>query len=137
MSAHRIVWADEKFSTGIDEIDKQHQELVDRANKVLDAINAGYVDGALLQPINELITSAHNHFAFEEKLLADNNYPKLVEHIQDHIILIEQLINLKKNVIPLTAKRIKAEIFSAFLVDMVEQHLVHADQNLLALISAN
>lgn len=132
MPGRHIAWDDDKFGTGVTSIDNQHRELVAKANRVLDLVTQGYVDGALLQPIEELISHAREHFAYEEQLMASYGCPDIDSHIREHAKLLEQLQTLKKNVPPASGQRIKVELFSAYLIDLVELHIAQTDVNFLS-----
>ena len=66
-----FVW-DQRFVTGLDTVDSQHRHLVDLVNQVGDFLLENSGDEAALQAVfGELATYALEHFAEEEKLMAD------------------------------------------------------------------
>ena len=70
--------------TGIPEIDGQHSELLDLANEVVNAAGVG-----LHRELFELATTflagyAAYHFAAEEKVMTDLDYPLRGQHFDEH-----------------------------------------------------
>ena len=60
---------DERFVTGLETVDLQHQHLVDLVNLVGNLLLDGQADEAHLQPIfHDLAEYARHHFADEERL---------------------------------------------------------------------
>ena len=61
---------DQRFVTGLESVDQQHQHLVDLVNLVGDLLLDGQADEAHLQPIfHDLADYARFHFADEERLM--------------------------------------------------------------------
>lgn len=84
--------------TGIQEIDRQHHQLVDALQAFLEAVQRGYRHGATFNALEAVFTYARTHFAYEEAFLAANNYPKLQQHIQEHQAIVAQLNRLQADV---------------------------------------
>lgn len=129
MRVHLLVWDEKRFGTGVASIDIQHRELLERANRVMALVNAGHVNGVLQSALEDLILFVHTHFTHEEWLMEQYGYPETEAHVEDHLRLVRQLKSLKQN-LPSAATSIKSELFLAFLVDLVELHLVGADASL-------
>ena len=75
---------DQKLMLQIPEIDSEHAELINRAEKVMNA----YQDGDPQQEILKLLTFLQSyvveHFNNEEALQLQWNYPNRIEHQQIH-----------------------------------------------------
>lgn len=80
------VW-DSSYSVGVEEIDKQHQQLFELVNLFPENPNASEVRKAILQ----LFQYTREHFEFEEGVMLRMNYPRRQEHIALHNILISKL----------------------------------------------
>ncbi|BHH82356.1 bacteriohemerythrin [Desulforhopalus sp. 52FAK] len=86
------------LTIGIEEIDKQHQKLVELLNKQHRSmrIGGGNEDPAAI--LKELLSYTEYHFRSEEKLFAKFNYPKQDEHIKRHKELIEKVTHFQQQV---------------------------------------
>jgi hemerythrin len=90
----------EEYSTGIDEIDRQHKELLSMIEKIYNIgqniLEKDYVD----QLLKELVIKLHEHFDCEEELMKKYNYPKLDDQIQQHKQIYEniqqQIVEVRK-----------------------------------------
>ncbi|MER2519543.1 MAG: bacteriohemerythrin [Bdellovibrionales bacterium] len=90
-----IAWSD-ALSVGIEEIDIEHKKLVTIANNLYDAINANAEKEALGKTLAELIAYTRSHFAHEERLFAQTNYPESAAHKQEHEKLTNQVLDMQK-----------------------------------------
>ena len=78
-----VEWGNE-FSIGVDDIDKQHKQIVAMINKLHDAIKAGSSATACVGILDEMIDYASQHFALEQDYMKRLNYPDSAEHIDEH-----------------------------------------------------
>jgi len=78
-----IEWND-SLSLGIDEIDRQHRELVRRFNKFAEAVNHGYTKESLVEMLYFMGSYADYHFESEERLMRNVGYPGIASHILIH-----------------------------------------------------
>lgn len=88
-----LEWRDE-FLVGNAEIDGQHRELLTNINKLAAMIaseDTSGVDGVL----NFLAGYVQFHFATEERIMRELNYPLTGDHVREHQRLIQQFIRLK------------------------------------------
>lgn len=89
-----FVW-DNKYETGITEIDQDHKGLVKLINDLYEAMQDGS-GGALLLPIfSALKHYSETHFAREEHFMRACNAPDQDEHIKEHQLMIAKLANLE------------------------------------------
>jgi hemerythrin-like metal-binding protein len=70
--------------TGIPDIDEQHARLVACLERLERFSRDGHDFAASLDAMSVALTYTKEHFADEEKLLKERNYPDLEEHIQKH-----------------------------------------------------
>lgn len=75
---------DAEFKLGIDAIDQEHVKLVDMFNRVHTLLNEGKRDEARQYFVETLSNYVDEHFANEEKFLAEIAYPQLDEHKKLH-----------------------------------------------------
>lgn len=78
-----IVW-NKEYDTGIPLIDAQHKNLIDLANKLYEATKQGK-EIKIIQNILEGLTNyISKHFAKEEALLKEIQYPEYDEQVEAH-----------------------------------------------------
>lgn len=83
------------LETGIEDIDKQHQRLVDYLNELSSANDAGDKN-ATAHVLSELLEYTQTHFTFEEELLERASYPFLRAHKRVHDIFTQRVIDFQK-----------------------------------------
>ena len=69
--------------TGVAEIDRQHARLVKCLDELSVFVGGNFEFSASLTALTTLIDYTREHFAFEEGLLAECNFPLLDEHIAE------------------------------------------------------
>ena len=79
----KIEW-DESLSVGIELIDEQHKMLIERTNAIADAVEMQRGVEKILQTLNFMIEYTEFHFSEEEKVMANNDYPKFAQHHKLH-----------------------------------------------------
>lgn len=84
-----IAW-DDSLSVGVQEIDSQHQQLIDIIND-LDATMAGEDETLMRTVIERLKDYAIVHFDTEEGLLEAKDYPDLKNHQLEHWEFIKKV----------------------------------------------
>ena len=91
---------DDEYSVNIFMIDSHHKRLFDIMNRLYDLMADGADDNAIIRIIAELLDYTNYHFAEEEKMMAQFNYPELSSHKQLHkefITKIEEFQTSAKN----------------------------------------
>src|SRR5512140_1002499 len=90
----RLKWTP-TLSVGVDEIDRQHQELIQRINDLMVAMESGVgperVDG-LLDYLERYVVF---HFGAEEELMTRHEYPKRADHVDEHAELVRDIAKLR------------------------------------------
>ena len=89
----KIVW-DDSFSVGIEELDKQHKQIVGVINRLIDEPKEGFDPDEVAKILDELTKFAHYHFKMEEQLLAEHGYPDLHTQQDEHKEFRIELANL-------------------------------------------
>lgn len=89
-----VDWND-SLSVGIQEIDDQHQFLVELLNKLHRAIHQRQGTAAAEAILMELVEYTKIHFAVEESLMRILGYPYYEEHKQQHDHLISEIHQLQ------------------------------------------
>lgn len=80
-----ITWQNE-YALGIEEIDKQHQKIVEIINRLYQLFSENKMTetGALQTILKELTDYADYHFTTEENYFANFKYPQAPGHIEKH-----------------------------------------------------
>ncbi len=88
--ADLIRWQD-KFRTGIVDVDYEHQELVELINKLYVELQSSARADAVRQFFGDLHKAISSHFALEETLMKSADYPNYPVHKDDHEDLLDEL----------------------------------------------
>ena len=75
---------DPAWATGIEKIDHQHQELLDRINRMSDALIHGGLEAEIERTLLQLGDYVETHFRDEEALMEATGYPGLPQHRTIH-----------------------------------------------------
>jgi hemerythrin-like metal-binding protein len=94
LRVERIAWSDD-LETGIEEIDFQHKEYLDRVNLLLDKCQEGSRIGLMLGAFDYLDKYMREHLKLEEHLMFENRYPEYVPHWEEHKKFKENLKDIK------------------------------------------
>jgi hemerythrin len=82
---------DPALLTGVDEIDAQHRELFDRVRALLEASRQRRSREEVVRLLEFLGGYAVDHFAAEERTMAEAGYPRLEGHRAEHRQLVKEL----------------------------------------------
>jgi diguanylate cyclase (GGDEF)-like protein/hemerythrin-like metal-binding protein len=120
----KIKW-NNRWSSGDENIDKQHKELIDIANEVLAVIIINTEFKEIEKKLSDFITHLGNHCNYEEKLLMDIGYADIENHKALHAALMQKAVELKEQE---SAVKIEESKIVAFLInDVVVGHLLVDD----------
>ncbi len=121
-----IEWKD-CYATGISEFDTEHQNLVTKINRLYEVIRSKEGDQSLSSIIDDLVDYAEVHFAHEEQLMADHNYPELADHREKHADLRKKVSAFKEQ-LDQNNPQLPLQLFN-FLREWLLQHIVEVDGN--------
>jgi hemerythrin-like metal-binding protein len=119
----RIEWTP-AMSVGNEQLDEQHQQLLDLYNLFDDAAARGRGWRELNTMLAQLEDYIHVHFAYEERVLADAGYPDLEHHRNLHEQLARKLAAFREEVA--MHRRVTQE-FRKFLGYWWQQHILEHD----------
>ena len=123
--ASLIVWS-KALSVGIDEIDAQHQTLVDLINQLHRAIVLHRAADEAQPIIDRLVEYTRVHFAVEESLMRLFHYSDYEKHREEHESLIEEVNRLRDKVFK-EGKPINFELLH-FLKRWLTEHIIAEDR---------
>jgi hemerythrin-like metal-binding protein len=84
------------LAVGHAEIDRQHQVLIDIANRLNAAMQLGAGRAACGSILEELVNYTVNHFGFEQKLMEKHRYPDREAHLGAHRKLVDEISRFKR-----------------------------------------
>jgi len=122
-----INWTNE-FSIGIPHIDSQHQKLVEMVNNLHAAMLKGQAKDALGKLLDELKNYTVYHFASEEKVQQECNYPGYQAHKILHDKLTEQVVEFQ-NKFKSGNATISSDLLG-FLKDWLINHIQREDKKI-------
>jgi len=120
----KIIW-DESFSVGVDDLDKQHQELINMINQLIEKEDTSVHSEIVSETLTEMTQYMDYHFKTEEKYLADSGYPDYSLHRKQHDLFMEQTIEFCQKIMSNDTKT-PAEIYS-FLMSWLTNHILKSD----------
>jgi hemerythrin len=119
-----FVWND-SYSVNVDSIDSQHQTLFRLAGDLHRAILAGAVKASLGELLVRLVQYTETHFAYEEELMRQADYPELTAHKREHDDLARRVRDFQKD---FEEGRIGTAIgLLQFLKEWLQKHLTESD----------
>lgn len=90
-----FTWHD-MYSVGVPSVDTQHKRLFEIANRLHDAHIRNLGRPLMAEIFKELIEYTAYHFADEERLMRDADYPDYVRHKANHEKLIELVVGYQR-----------------------------------------
>ena len=75
---------DSSLESGYEKVDKQHRQLVAALNNLTEASESGKGDRVVMETLDFLTGYAIKHFADEEQLQIDYDYPDYLNHKRIH-----------------------------------------------------
>lgn len=123
----KLIWED-KYKTGIDIVDKEHQRLFEIFNMIYDSLFKQQIQILDLQRnFNQLIDYTIYHFGHEEEKMKSLGYSKFEEHKKEHDNLIGQVHEFEKKIRSNT-KEIDPMSVLNFLIKWLVDHILDADK---------
>ncbi len=124
-----INWSD-AYSIGHDEVDKQHQVLVELINKLYDAFLSAKAYDMVSEILDEMIDYTQYHFGFEHEIFEIYSYPEYEEHKTVHESFVMKTIEFKQK-IAAGEKTVTYDIM-IFLRDWLIEHIQGEDTKYVA-----
>ncbi|MBF0125137.1 MAG: hemerythrin family protein [Magnetococcales bacterium] len=121
----------EKYRFGIAEIDRQHQQLF----AIFWELHTAIGEGSDLEKVNDCFDRLHRyvmtHFAYEEQLMTEYDFPQLLAHRQQHADIRDDLQALLSIYNETEESEVKLGIphkVAEFLEEWLEEHIHHSDR---------
>ena len=88
-----IEWRDE-FKIGIEEVDFEHQELIELINELYGEAKKKDSATAVMACLGEIYAKISAHFALEEKIMRAMKYDQYEDHKEDHEQLLDGIMDI-------------------------------------------
>ena len=88
----------EEFSVGIEEVDHEHRELIGLIRGLQESLEEGASTDQVIDVLGEIYAQIAAHFALEEKMMRQTQYPALADHKEDHETLLDDLRDIMDEV---------------------------------------
>ncbi|MDR1288284.1 MAG: bacteriohemerythrin [Treponema sp.] len=118
---------DDRYLTGVEQLDDQHRELVRMVGEVFpEGADNEETRSFFRRNIFRLVQYVKYHFGEEERFMEKINYPDLAVHAKQHEKFVGELLEL--------AKRTEEDKFfspaaaTRYLVDNILTHIAHVDK---------
>ena len=121
-----IVWED-SWNVGITEIDDDHKKLVSLLQKLFGALIAAQGAEYVKTIFFELIDYTRYHFEREEEIYKEYNYDELEHHKQLHQDLIQQVLDISKELLSEGETEKVSDDFFEFLKHWLVDHILNED----------
>ena len=89
MAEPSFTW-DDSFLIGIDELDFEHRSLIDDINRLHQELAEHAELTEIERCLGEIFARMQAHFALEERVMRDNDYPGYEQHKREHEALLER-----------------------------------------------
>ncbi len=122
------------FELGVEQMDRQHKQLVKILNELHQAMLAGSQPRDLSRVMEELVLYTKYHFGTEERLMAEAAYPSLALHKQKHQALTRKAEEYASEVLK-GRSTISLSILQ-FLKDWLNTHMLGTDKAFAEFVKA-
>ena len=89
-----LIKLEDNLKLDIPEIDSQHETSIGLINLLHETILQGSDRAAQDELLSQLLEHTRTHFAYEEQLMSQYNYPGYEAHKSEHNRLMQHLVNL-------------------------------------------
>jgi hemerythrin len=124
---HSFRWGS-YYCVGIDELDRQHQQLAELLNALSRAFNVDEGRPVLQSRLSELIAAVAYHFRAEEKVMRKHKFPGRDLHKAEHDIFLGEVRSFQREFDAGQANLSESTL--TYLKDWLRDHLLIADKRL-------
>jgi len=122
-----VEWKEE-FKIGIEEVDFEHQELIELINESFAEVQRTNSSFAVMDFLGEIFEQISAHFALEEKVMKSLRYDGYEEHKRDHERLLDTIRDIMDDY--LFVQEIDEKVFGQQLRDWFVNHFSTHDAQL-------
>ncbi len=117
---------DKSYSVKVDKMDEQHQRLFDMINDFYDKIGSQSQKELIIELIKGMKEYTIFHFADEERLMTQHNYPLIEQHKKEHRDFVEKVTEVETKL--KEGKMVISIEITNFLKDWIKNHIHNSDQ---------
>ena len=85
-----ITWKSE-FAVGVESVDFEHEQMINLINEIYEEMKTRRDADSIEQFLGDVHFAISAHFALEERLMRDAEYPEYEAHKEDHEKLLDQI----------------------------------------------
>jgi two-component system, NtrC family, sensor kinase len=125
---------DESYRLGIDEIDRQHQALVEMINIIDAAVSEGVAAAVVAKLLTDLRSYTHYHFSAEEQLMLEGGCDP--EHLRTHLRQhrdFERCLSQIRRAYDVSGPAVAGSLLE-FLLNWLKSHMLASDQEMARLL---
>ncbi len=122
-----ITWKPE-FAVGVASVDFEHEQMIGLINEIYDEMQTRRDADSIEQFLGDVHFAISAHFALEERLMRDADYPEYQAHKEDHEELLDQLRDLMDQLVADPDKGF--DLLHDKLSDWFENHFATFDARL-------
>jgi len=126
-------WSDE-FATGVGSVDAQHRMLFQIGAELYTAMSTGEGRAASNRILDKLVQYTAKHFAHEERLMQNAEYPELAAHRKQHEALTKQVMSFQNQV--RSGRAVVTVQLLLFIKSWLEDHIKNTDRKYAPLLKA-
>ena len=130
---------DERFITGLREVDEQHRNLVSLTNEASEVLAESPASTVVMEIVHELLSYAIYHFDTEERLMQEHGYVEgdretADEHVRMHrefsarVVAIQGMLD--------RGEFVDTAGLIGFLHEWITHHILETDQQFAAFVLA-
>lgn len=119
-----------EYETGVEILDKQHQQLFEIANRAYALLKEEYrIDkyDDIVAIIQELKDYTSYHFTFEEKYMTDTNYKKYLSHKVEHEDFIAKINETDLDQMDVNQNKYLTDLLD-FVMNWLVGHIIGRDK---------
>ncbi len=121
-----IAWTSD-LAVGVDLIDAQHKELIDKMNELDRAVRFSRGVPKIIKTLDFLIEYADFHFGTEEKNMVEMGYPQVEYHKGQHAEFVTTIKDLEMDFEEEGATQALAESINTFMFNWLVKHIKTVD----------
>lgn len=116
----------QSYECGHPVIDRQHNEMFDLSNQLINAVLARKPKDAIESLLDDLVLQIQDHFATEEQVLARTHFPLTAEHKAIHRDLLDRASDLQERY--LNGQLHVSDLVGFIAYDVIASHIIQDDQ---------
>lgn len=131
-----MLWWDEKLAIGISSIDRQHKSIFDKAEEILSLDQKTSKDD-VMAIFSFLVKYSVNHFAEEEDLMINTNYPNFPKHREEHTYFMNELFKINGSIKDKGINEKNMDLLKLLIIEWLANHITENDRQFVEFFKEN